>query len=696
MPDLPPTYRVEPEAEFADRLERVLVDQLTAPTSSRPTEVQRGATVSQIEITPSWTGDDPLNDVDPIVNDRPQARHRLATTIALGAAAAALLVVALTAVIRPNDGQVPTDVPSSTLDVPPTTQAVAPDPVTAGGMWPQSTLDEVRQAQVLADAGDPAYTWQVDPQLSSEEGWSHLMDPGAEIVHRFLREELGWEEFAFDEFGAFFGELDTSSPDGFQRGVTFLRCAAGAANPLYSAGADRPRGALCAPTIDELRYETVRIDLAQPDRMGQDGIWVVGGWHMTEPSKQADPRVVEADATTQLEEFLQARIDGEGVEGYVLADVPLLYTTTTGARYERFQIEQVGEPRWPFGGMDFIMRLFADDGATVVEQPISFDVSGFSETGGQPPTIDYEFFHSPSETTENGLPVSVSNELLNGTVSISAAAPWLTSSHFEAALAPDDQALERVALTFGPFQVSCRPIPAAADAATLAASVQADPDLAVTTPVDVTIGGIAGLQMDVALAPAASACPEGRTGNEPDPSDRIRGTGFPLELGSRMRLYLLDASDGSATRTLAIAAVAPEARFEAVLDTAVPIIDSIEYHPLVLALSGVLPEDLRDFMAEFGLAVEDASELADSFEIPETVEPQVSMERLNWSEDAEISVYLGRRTEGGGAVGTDQWPVGVTAWIVHATIPRASGQGFDRVVLGYDAETGESVAYIQS
>ena len=32
-------------------------------------------------------------------------------------------------------------------------------------MWPQSSQDEVIEAQGRADAGDPDYTWQVDPSL---------------------------------------------------------------------------------------------------------------------------------------------------------------------------------------------------------------------------------------------------------------------------------------------------------------------------------------------------------------------------------------------------------------------------------------------------------------------------------------------------------------------------------------------------
>ena len=43
-------------------------------------------------------------------------------------------------------------------------------PATSGGMWPQSTLDEVRAAQELADAGDPAYTWQLDADAGRRRG----------------------------------------------------------------------------------------------------------------------------------------------------------------------------------------------------------------------------------------------------------------------------------------------------------------------------------------------------------------------------------------------------------------------------------------------------------------------------------------------------------------------------------------------
>ena len=66
---------------------------------------------------------------------------------------------------------------------------------------------------------------------------------------------------------------------------------------------------------------------------------------MTEPFAQADPAVVEAQVTERLREFLGARITGTGAEGRVQVepdgDVPLLYTTTGGGLFERYEIELI-------------------------------------------------------------------------------------------------------------------------------------------------------------------------------------------------------------------------------------------------------------------------------------------------------------------------------------------------------------------
>ena len=117
-----------------------------------------------------------------------------------------------------DDGQV---VDQTTVPTPTT----VPAPTTAGGMWPQSNLEEVREAQERADAGDPDYTWQLDEALAADgDPW------GAEIFARFIAEELGWEDSS--GFGGY------AYGGGVYEEVVFIRCEPGSTNPLYP---DAPR-----------------------------------------------------------------------------------------------------------------------------------------------------------------------------------------------------------------------------------------------------------------------------------------------------------------------------------------------------------------------------------------------------------------------------------------------------------------------
>lgn len=313
------------------------------------------------------------------------------------------------------------------------TASSSPVATSSGGMWPQSTLEEVRQAQALADAGDPAYTWQVDWDLGSPRNIGQNHPGDAEILTRFLQEKLGWEEFLWDEA---FAHRDSLPGD-----VIYVRCAPGGANPLYPDQVIRlpsrrhpPEGG-CGPTIDQLRYETVKINLAQPDRQGPRGIWVVTSWEMIQPASQADPRVIEAEVTTLLERFLQARIDGRGADDYVaFADfdpitdgpteesIPLMYATSTGARYVRSDFALGDGPLWPEDWKDMRpeVGLFADDDS-VVEQVFSLDRD---DTGRLRLVFD-SFPTGPTgpfpATTENGEPVPVVYGFLDGAVTYRAA-----------------------------------------------------------------------------------------------------------------------------------------------------------------------------------------------------------------------------------------------------------------------------------
>ena len=439
----------------------------------------------------------------------------------------------------------------------------SPPPTVSTAMWPQSNLEEVEEAQELADAGDPDYTWQLDAQLTSDDPFERLAEGHrVELVDRFFREVLGWEASMFNAWEGF-----ASHASGGYTDIRFLRCAPGRTNPLYP-------GELCAPTLDDLRYESVSIDLAQLDRQGSGGIWVVDQWRMTAPFAQADPAVAEAKATERLVEFLAARIAGEGAEGYVdvyddwpvVREVPLLYATTSGAPYERFEFERVDGPGWPYVGyITFSVRLFADDGATVVEQEIYSHWDGGRSAG-----IEGGLAMERPATTENGQTVPVPYYFFDDEVVAWVPGPWWSDYwgdeqarfiDFSDPVAGDPVA-ER----------ECAPGTTPADAATLAEQVIADPNFETTAPVAARVGGLEAVSIDVARAPGATfSCwrvtvPMGLWI-------------YALEPGLRQRLYLVDLPEGMSLRTLAITVTAHESRFEEVIEEAQPIIDSIEFHP---------------------------------------------------------------------------------------------------------------------
>lgn len=509
--------------------------------------------------------------------DRKQQNRR----IRAGVVALVVTVIGTGALLRSfPSGPVPADDPR-------------PHPATSGGMWPQSNFDEVREAQEFADAGDPRYTWQV---ISSD---AHK----TEFITRFLQEELGWEEFDVSESPGLYAGVPQ---DGLWE-MLAVRCAPGETNTLYP---DDPEGRGCAPTIDEHRYETVMINAEPPVRVDDpSAIWVVTHWTMLRPAdvqvtgthyrdvngavfRRQVRQVVppsDAEATALVQAFVQARVDGDGAEEYLspaASQVPFLYETTSADPYERSEFELMQGPVWPGGWMEYTVRLFAADGSTVVEQ--SFLVERDEDDRL---VLVYAALDPFDEvlTIVNGGALAEPYEFLDGEVTFAAAPPWdwyvggwgftptMTTLQLDD---PDEQRFDQLLVVVAdplPVEDGCRKGAAPADAEALTQSIRSDPDLEATTPVAVSVGGIDAVRMDVTAAPGASVCQDYPAPLVLAPGDSS-GNGATLKQGSRTRLYILAAPDGSSIRTLAIAINAPERDFQHVMEAAAPIVDSFEFH----------------------------------------------------------------------------------------------------------------------
>lgn len=446
-------------------------------------------------------------------------------------------------------------------------------PVTS--MWPQSTLEEVRAAQGLADAGDPRYAWQ------TEDLAGHLGQGGPfreQLYTRFLAEKLGWDGAQWT-----LGDLVGNGIHEFEGRVVFLRCAT--ADP-------------CEPTIDGSRYEAVAIDVAQLARQGPTGIWVVTGWTMLEPFEPDSRPVLDPSVVGLLDGFVAARIAGAGAERYLDGeDVPLLYATSSGAPYERAEYWQVLGYDWPYGDTAFLVSLYAGD--TWVEQLLFLDANGRTLRLGYVPD-GYGTEIAP--TTEDGRPVGAPYEAFDGQVTLYVAHPWVARyGELTIRLIPETPGTppttdggerndwQSLAVIADPVRTGagCPQDQASADAKALAQSIRSDPGLVATAPVPMDAGGAPGLVMDVVIAPGASSDPgcvglSGGTGGMP----WLEGS-VSVAPGERMRLYLFDAPEGASMRTLAVGFALPEARF----DRASQPIRSVEFH---VADDTVPPPDASD------------------------------------------------------------------------------------------------------
>jgi hypothetical protein len=505
----------------------------------------------QIEPDPLLSTHAPSVDAAP---RSPQPRLGWGLAWAAGAFVVILTVGGLYLAFSGADGQV---VDQTIVSTP--TTFLEPEPTTDGVIWPQSSLDEMEEAQELADEGDADFTWQLEPRLEENVMTTSYLD-NPEIFARFLREELGWEEFyRIPAPGFGYG------PFGNTIALTYMRCAPGQTNPIYP---DDPDGGSCAPTIDELRYETVEVTVTQPIRADSTGIWVVTGWESIAPTEQVVP-LPDAEATALLEAFLQARIDGEGAEQYFGGgggSAPLLYATSSEAPYQRYEYELVSGPEWPAEPMVFEVRLYAEDGQTVVEQ--SFTVERDIEGGWG--------LETGPDTRENGRLLPSHYDILGGEVTFVAGTAW--QAIFGPSFETDGEAAdESLFHPDGQFRVLADPLtigtgceegPAPADAAALAQSILANDDFEATTSTALTIGGAPALQMDVVNIAGAIVCRE---------PPRVAVSRYEPAPGDRMRLYLVDLPGGSA-RILAIAIIADESDFDSVVELAAPVLDSFGFH----------------------------------------------------------------------------------------------------------------------
>jgi hypothetical protein len=84
--------------------------------------------------------------------------------------------------------------------------------------------------------------------------------------------------------------------------------------------------------------------------------------------------------------------------------------------------------------------------------------------------------------------------------------------------------------------------------------------------------------MDVVAASGASVCDYWPAPLLLSSTTEQLPASMELPPGTRVRLYLLDLPEGLSARILAIAVLAPETRFESVMEAAAPILDSLEFH----------------------------------------------------------------------------------------------------------------------
>ena len=370
------------------------------------------------------------------------------------------------------------------------------------------------------------------------------------------------------------------------------------------------------PLEEQLRNLTFVRD-AQAENLTDNfgGVWLREVAATPSPEPTTPPS--EAEVTALLNGLLEARVAGEGAQQYLHSlypdilweDIPLLYATSSGAPYERAEFEPVPGTEWPYGFMAFKVRLFAGD--TVVEQlffmphddPQWFPADGRLGLEYQPDGFGTHI----APTTENGQPVAVPYSFSGGEVTLQPAHPWVFHDGVRVIyLIPEGPGVrpttdggertdwDQLVLMADPWLgvAGCQTGPDPADAQALAECIRSNPDLGATAPVPVSVGGAEALMMDVVIAAGATIsgtvneqgdfCADGVLSPVFDECGSVtvdgNGVATGIATGDWMRLYLFDVAEGSSMRTLAIAIVAPESSFERVVEAAVPVVNSVEFH----------------------------------------------------------------------------------------------------------------------
>jgi hypothetical protein len=318
-------------------------------------------------------------------------------------------------------------------------------------------------------------------------------------------------------------------------------------------GSTRPRQPRLELTLDES---------TEPDQLVDSS---GGVWH-----KQPAPPPDAEDAAL-LQTFLAARVAGQGAEQHVGRHLqrddrmPLLYANTSGAAYERFEIERVqDEDR----GARYTVRLFTA-GGTMVEQGLGvFD--GVGDQDGQR-VVAYS-----GPTLEDGRAVLLPFDLHDGEVRFGVSSTWdvewvddAVGSFRHRFLTGAGSQGSAIVIAAEPLSVgaACINRPAPADAKALARNIVSGSGHEVSDPVPVRIAGIDGLQVDVAVADGAVEflCT----------FEESRTLGGIQSGGNRMRLYLLDRP-GDSRGVVTIAVMSHPDEFHDTIAEVAPILNSVD------------------------------------------------------------------------------------------------------------------------